>query len=121
MMRILLETAGHIVIEESDGLAAVQAIEREHPDVAFIDIGLPVMTGYEVARKIRENSSLDDVVLVALTGYGTGQDVSEARAAGFDHFLIKPIQLDKLKHLLDLIAGQADQPEQAKQIQEEIL
>ena len=54
MLRLVLESLGHFVVAESDGNAAVSTIEREHPDVALIDIGLPVMSGYEVARKIRE-------------------------------------------------------------------
>jgi len=65
MLRILLETNGHFVEEASDGSAAVETIQREHPDVALVDIGLPGMTGYDVARKIRENRALADVFLVA--------------------------------------------------------
>jgi two-component system, chemotaxis family, CheB/CheR fusion protein len=90
MLRVLLESKGHVVIDEADGLSAIATIEREHPDVALIDIGLPVMSGYQVARQIRENPVLDDVMLVALTGYGRDADVKAARDAGFDAHLTKP-------------------------------
>jgi PAS domain S-box-containing protein len=90
MLRVLLESKGHVVLDEADGCAAVEAVEREHPDVALIDIGLPLMNGYDVARKIRENPVLDDVVLVALTGYGREADIVAAREAGFNTHLTKP-------------------------------
>jgi CheY-like chemotaxis protein len=99
MLRVLLETMGHTVVEEADGVAAVAAIEREHPDVALIDIGLPIMSGYEVARRVRENHLFDDVVLVALTGYGRSSDVEAAQSAGFDAHLTKPAD----SHLIDEI------------------
>jgi CheY-like chemotaxis protein len=99
MLRVLIESAGHIVLEEVDGTSAVRAIEREHPDIAFIDIGLPAMNGYEVARSVRQNRSLDDVVLVALTGYGRDTDIQAANAAGFDAHVTKPADF----HLIDEI------------------
>ena len=64
MLRVLLESMGHIVIAEADGRSAVKTIQSEHPDIALIDIGLPAMSGYEVARKIREQRALDDIVIV---------------------------------------------------------
>jgi two-component system, chemotaxis family, CheB/CheR fusion protein len=100
MLRVLLESLGHVVVEEADGSSAVAAIEREHPDVALIDIGLPIMSGYEVARQIRQNSLLDDVVLVALTGYGRDSDVQAAKEAGFDAHLTKPADSHVIQELL---------------------
>ena len=100
MMRVLLESKGHVVVEGTDGRSAVEAIEREHPDVALIDIGLPVMSGYDVARKIRENTVYDDVVLVALTGYGMEADVKAAKAAGFDAHLTKPADAQLIDEVL---------------------
>ena len=100
MLRVLLESLGHIVIEESDGSAAVKSIEREHPDIALIDIGLPVMSGYDVARKIREQRSLDDIILVALTGYGRDSDVQATKAAGFDAHVTKPADVHALDDIL---------------------
>ncbi|MEO7094943.1 MAG: CheR family methyltransferase, partial [Polyangiales bacterium] len=100
MLKMLLESRDHVVIDAADGPSALEVIARERPDVAFIDIGLPVMTGYDVAQKIRADSALDDVMLVALTGYGAPSDVRAARAAGFDEHLIKPAELAKIEHIL---------------------
>jgi len=100
MLRVLLESKGHVVLEGTDGRAAVEAIERQHPDVALIDIGLPVMSGYDVARKIRENTVYDDVVLVALTGYGMEADVKAAKAAGFDAHITKPADVQLIDEVL---------------------
>jgi CheY-like chemotaxis protein len=91
---------GHVIVEESDGGAALVAVEREHPDIALIDIGLPVMSGYEVARRVRENKLLDDVVLVALTGYGRESDIEAAKAAGFDAHVTKPADFQVLNDIL---------------------
>jgi CheY-like chemotaxis protein len=103
MLRIALERRGHIVIDASDGAEAIEIIAREHPDVAFIDIGLPVMHGYEVARQIRSREHLDDVVLVALTGYGAPDDLAAAHAAGFDDHVIKPAELGRIDQVLGRI------------------
>jgi len=100
MLRMLLESRDHVVIDVEDGPTAIEVITREKPDVAFIDIGLPAMNGYEVAQRIRGRPGLDDVLLVALTGYGAPSDVSAARAAGFDAHLIKPAELAKLERIL---------------------
>ncbi|HET9484226.1 MAG TPA: response regulator, partial [Xanthomonadales bacterium] len=70
------------------------------PDVVLLDIGLPGLDGYEVARLMRREPSLDRVVLVALTGYGRESDLRRTRAAGFDHHVVKPASLDVLKSLL---------------------
>jgi two-component system, chemotaxis family, CheB/CheR fusion protein len=100
MLRMLLESRDHTVVDVEDGPAAIEAIMRERPDVAFIDIGLPQMNGYEVAQRLRTQPELDDVLLVALTGYGAPSDISAARAAGFDEHLIKPAELAKLEKIL---------------------
>jgi two-component system, chemotaxis family, CheB/CheR fusion protein len=100
MLRVLLESMGHVVVEESDGRSAVNTIEREHPDIALIDIGLPVMSGYEVARKVRELRTLDDIVLVALTGYGRAMDIQAAKEAGFDTHITKPADSHAIDELL---------------------
>jgi two-component system, chemotaxis family, CheB/CheR fusion protein len=100
MLRMLLESRDHHVIDVEDGPTAIDVITREKPDVAFIDIGLPAMNGYEVAQRIRDVPDLEDVLLVALTGYGAPSDISAARAAGFDEHLIKPAELAKLERIL---------------------
>ena len=78
----------------------IEALEREHPDVALIDIGLPVMSGYEVARKTRDNPVLDDIILVALTGYGEPH-ITRAREAGAETVLPKPLDWITLCALLE--------------------
>jgi two-component system, sensor histidine kinase len=70
----------------------------------LIDIGLPGMDGYEVARRVRQDPKLRRIVLVALTGYGREEDKREAAAAGFDHHLTKPIEIDKLQELVALLS-----------------
>jgi two-component system, chemotaxis family, CheB/CheR fusion protein len=100
MLQILLQKRGHIVIDAADGEQAIDAIEREHPDVALVDIGLPNVSGYEVARAIRSREHLDDVLLVALTGYGAPNDVASAREAGFDEHVIKPVELQTIEQIL---------------------
>jgi two-component system CheB/CheR fusion protein len=100
MLRTLLERRQHHVIVAADGASAIEVIEREHPDAALIDIGLPVMNGYEVARKIRARNHLDGVLLVALTGYGSQADIAAARDAGFDEHVIKPAELHTLERVL---------------------
>jgi two-component system CheB/CheR fusion protein len=100
MLKMLLESRDHHVADAADGPSALELIARERPDVAFIDIGLPVMTGYEIAQRIRAQKDLDDVHLVALTGYGAPSDVSAAHAAGFDDHVIKPADLSRLEAIL---------------------
>jgi two-component system CheB/CheR fusion protein len=100
MMRMLLESLDHVVLDAPDGATALELIAREKPDAALIDIGLPEMDGYEVAQRIRENKDLQNVMLVALTGYGASADISAARSAGFDAHLIKPADLQRIEELL---------------------
>lgn len=100
MMRLLLTTRGHQVVEAADGVAGVDAIERVRPHAALVDIGLPTMSGYDVARRIRGNRALDSVTLVAITGYGTHADVEAARNAGFDEHLTKPADTRRLESIL---------------------
>ncbi|HEX4335010.1 MAG TPA: response regulator [Polyangiaceae bacterium] len=100
LMKILLETKGFTVVEASDGLSAITAIQATQPDLALVDIGLPGMDGYEVARTLRSDASLDGLVLVALTGYGRDSDVLRAKEAGFNHHLTKPVRPEVLEALL---------------------
>jgi signal transduction histidine kinase/ActR/RegA family two-component response regulator len=100
MLRMLLESRDHIVFDASDGPAALELIAREKPDIAFIDIGLPTMTGYDVATQIRAKPELAQVRLVALTGYSAPRDVKRAREAGFDEHVIKPAELVKIEEIL---------------------
>ncbi len=79
---------------------ASEAIAQHQPDIALVDIGLPGIDGYEVARRIRQNPKCNDTVLIALTGFGQQTDVEKAIAAGFDSHLVKPIDPDQLNALL---------------------
>jgi two-component system CheB/CheR fusion protein len=99
MLKMLLESRDHIVLDAPDGPSALELLLHETPDVAFIDIGLPAMTGYEVAQEIRRRTILDDMKLVALSGYGAPHDVAAALAAGFDLHLIKPAHVSKLEEV----------------------
>jgi two-component system, chemotaxis family, CheB/CheR fusion protein len=100
MLRLLLEDNGHTVVDVADGQQAVDAIERERPEVALIDIGLPGMNGFEVAQAVRARPHLSDVVLVALTGYGAPGDVTRAHDAGFDEHIVKPAELSKIEEIV---------------------
>lgn len=100
MLRSLLELDGHTVLLAEDGQAGYELIELQRPDVALIDVGLPKLDGYEVARQLRASRANDGVYLVALTGYGQPQDRRQALHAGFDAHLVKPISINLLYRLL---------------------
>jgi PAS domain S-box-containing protein len=94
----LLRLAGHEVTTASDGATGLRIVEETEPDLALLDIGLPGMSGYEVARRLREAGC--NVPLAAVTGYGTPEDRERTRAAGFDHHLVKPVDTARLERLL---------------------
>src|SRR5581483_3715629 len=89
---MLLDLEGHDVRVAHHGVQALRLLDDFTPHVAFLDIGLPEMTGYELAKRMRADPRLRGVVLVALTGYGGEEDKQQARAAGFDHHLTKPVE-----------------------------
>jgi CheY-like chemotaxis protein len=99
-LRMLLELHGHEVELAFDGPSALAAAIKMEPDFALIDIGLPGMSGYEVARRIRENKELDRATLVAQTGWSQDHDRLRSEQAGFDHHLIKPVDLELLNKIL---------------------
>jgi PAS domain S-box-containing protein len=101
MLRELLAGMGHEPAVAHDGLAALELATSFQPHVAVLDIGLPVMDGYELARKLRAQPGSETLRLIAVTGYGQDSDRARAREAGFDHHLIKPVALDVLAPLLD--------------------
>ena len=96
MLRYMLEHAGHDVHEAADGPAGVDAILTIVPDVALVDLGLPGLDGYEVARRVRADQAGRTVRLVALSGYGLPEDVKRSQSAGFDAHLVKPVDPVKL-------------------------
>ena len=107
MMQILLETEGLQVFTAANGLEGVELIERIRPDLALVDLGLPVMSGFELARRVRQKSANAGTLLVALSGYGQDSDVQEALAAGFDEHLTKPPDPVRLDALLKGFASEA--------------
>jgi two-component system CheB/CheR fusion protein len=99
-MRMLLDLLGHRVRAAQDGPSALEAARAIVPDVMLVDIGLPGMDGYEVARRVRADPALRHVILVALTGYGREEDRQRALSAGFNHHLVKPVNPDALQGLV---------------------
>ena len=99
MMKALLEIDGHEVEVAFDGLSAAELIARIAPDAAVLDIGMPGIDGYEVARRVRASSG-NTVYLVAVTGWGQESDRKRAREAGFDAHLTKPANPDEIRRLL---------------------
>jgi signal transduction histidine kinase len=91
---------GHEVATVGDGTAALEWVEGHDVDLVLMDIGLPGIDGYEVARRIRQRGDLNGPVLVAVTGYGREEDRREAAAAGFEHHLVKPVHPEELRELL---------------------
>ncbi|MBI3948650.1 MAG: response regulator [Armatimonadetes bacterium] len=85
----------------NDGPAALKMAGGYRPDVALIDMGLPGMDGYEVATHLRRVTGLGNLSLVAVTGYGQDEDRERARAAGFAHHLLKPVDLEALRRVLE--------------------
>ena len=99
-MRMLLDLLGHRVRAVQDGPSALEAARAMLPDVMLVDIGLPGMDGYELARRVRQDPALRHVILVALTGYGREEDRLRALRAGFNHHLVKPVNPDALQGLV---------------------
>jgi CheY-like chemotaxis protein len=99
----LLELRGHDVRLADSGLAAIEAMLADPPDVALIDLGMPGMDGYEVARRLRSVPQLDHVALVALTGYGGPEIRQRVSEVGFDGHITKPAPLAELEKLLDAL------------------
>jgi signal transduction histidine kinase/ActR/RegA family two-component response regulator len=99
---------GHEVRTAATGTAALDVATRFVPDVAFIDVGLPEIDGYEVARRLRALPAFQSTVLIALSGYGQEEDRRRAREAGFDHHLTKPVDPTVLDGVLGDLAAQGE-------------
>ncbi|HUP94883.1 MAG TPA: ATP-binding protein, partial [Burkholderiales bacterium] len=108
-MTLLLELQGHQVNVAHGGQTALKLAGEFRPDVILLDIGMPGMNGYEVARQLRAQDAFADTLLVAVTGYGRASDVKQTEAAGFDHHLVKPIDYEKLQSLLAARASKGRQ------------
>jgi CheY-like chemotaxis protein len=99
MIAELLRTRGHEVVTAFDAASAIHLAETVLPDVAILDIGLPVMDGYELAVEIRRGPA-KDTRLIALTGYGQASDKARSQEAGFVAHLVKPVDFAKLEAAL---------------------
>jgi len=110
----LIEDAGHQVVTAYDGRAALEAAEQLRPQVALLDIGMPHLDGYEVARRIRASSWGRDALLVAVTGWGQAKDRALAREAGFDEHFTKPLDPAQLTRALQNASRKVDAAEQAE-------
>jgi PAS domain S-box-containing protein len=104
VLSMLLEYAGHDVTIVHDGVGALASTAAYSPDVVFLDIGLPDMSGYDAAPKLRSMQGMENSKLIALTGWGAESDKQQATAAGFDYHLTKPANLAQVNALLELIA-----------------
>jgi PAS domain S-box-containing protein len=97
MLKLGLETIGHLVVTAPDGPTALELARMFQPEVAFLDIGLPAMDGYELARRLRDVPGIPEgLKLIAVTGYGLESDRQRTRAAGFSAHLVKPVSFDNL-------------------------
>jgi CheY-like chemotaxis protein len=95
-LAMLLAFEGHETHKAHDGAEAVRTAERVRPDVVLMDIGLPVLNGYEACRRIRNQAWGAPIIMVAITGWGQEEDREQSNAAGFDLHLVKPVDHDEL-------------------------
>jgi CheY-like chemotaxis protein len=100
-LKVLLELDGHVVHATQDGEGAVALARRVQPDYVLLDIGMPKLNGYEVARHIRMQPWGREMRLVAITGWGQPEDRARAMQAGFDYHLTKPVPLEDLADILN--------------------
>ncbi|WP_437774471.1 ATP-binding response regulator [Sorangium sp. So ce1097] len=100
LLAVSLRRWGHDVVVAHDGLEALSLVRASRPDVAVLDIGLPGIDGYELARRLRREAALAGCTLIAVSGYGQDADRQRARDAGFDHHLLKPVEPAALMKLL---------------------
>lgn len=100
MLGMLLKSSGHVIETAHDGEEALHAVRRFGPDAVLLDIGLPKLNGYEVARHIRADDSLRQPLIIAVSGYGQSEDRRRSQSAGMDTHLVKPIDPGALRELL---------------------
>ncbi len=97
----LLEKMGHEVEAVDGGVAALELVGDYRPDLIFSDISMPGMTGYELAKQLRQRDKLRGVYFVAMTGFGQETDRTLAIEAGFDEHMVKPVDVDRLQNLFN--------------------
>ena len=99
-LALLISLSGHSTQVVHSGMAALEAVAANPPDVILLDIGLPGMDGFEVARRVRQTDPDRRIILVAVTGYGQEEDRRKSLEAGFNHHLVKPVDLNQLESIL---------------------
>lgn len=104
-LALLLQCEGHEVFKAADGAEALEVAAAQRPDVAFFDLGMPVLSGYEAAVRIRAEPWSRSLMLIALSGWGQPADVCQSRACGFDAHLVKPASLENLNEVLSRATG----------------
>jgi DNA-binding response OmpR family regulator len=103
-LALLLKLWGHETCMAHDGFAALETARLYAPDVVLLDIGLPGLDGWEVARRLREPGGPGELIVAALTGYGQEADRLRAKEIGIDYFLIKPVEPEELRRVLEACA-----------------
>ena len=121
LLRELLEARGYTVVEACDGQAALHMIEQTQPDLLLLDIGMPVMDGFGVMRKIRENPRLATLPVLAVTAYAMQGDREKILNSGFNGYLSKPVNARSLAQELDRLMikqeGPSTSPDQSRESQ----
>jgi CheY-like chemotaxis protein len=107
-LSMMLRILGYEIRTAFDGPEALEAAAEFRPDVALLDLGMPKMTGYDVARRLHEQPWGKDVALIAVTGWGQPEDKQRTREAGFGHHLVKPVDPTVLAELLASLSGQRE-------------
>ena len=107
ILRMLLQLDGHVVETAHDGASALEAARRLGPEVVLLDLGMPGMDGYAIARQLREQPSLARTRIVALTGHAADGDRRRTREAGFDHHLTKPVERRTLQEVISRLGAPA--------------
>ena len=102
---MLLRMKGHDVRTAYDGLEAIDAAISHKPEIVLLDVGLPRLNGFDVARRLRESEGLRKAILVALTGWGHDEDRRRSKEAGFDHHMVKPADPAALDRVLESLAS----------------
>jgi CheY-like chemotaxis protein len=106
-LAMMLTAFGHDVRVEYEGRHGAAGAAAWRPDIALLDIGLPGLNGYELARRLRQDASTRHTVLVAVTGWGQQEDLRRSAQAGFDHHLVKPVDPLRLRVMLNMVAARA--------------
>jgi CheY-like chemotaxis protein len=103
-LALLVQESGHDVRTVYDGSSVLETALDYRPNVVLLDIGLPGLNGFEVAKQLRRQPALQNVVLVAMTGYGQESDRQRSQEAGFDHHLVKPGDFGKVLQILATVS-----------------